>query len=119
MTQNPYNNAILSDNEFLDRTYLLLSNKIKRLQEIEKSKKRNKLPLPLLKEKFEITHNIIEAIRLLISLIDFESEHGPELADVYNDLALMLSKANIASEQIIGLRYYEISKAIVDGFRGK
>ena len=118
MAQNPYNNAILSDKEFLDRTYLLLKNKIKRLQEIEKSKKRNKLPLPLLKEKFEITHNILEAIRLLISLIDFESEHGPELADVYNDLSLMLSKANIAEEQFIGLRYYEIAEAIVDGFRG-
>ena len=117
MTQNPYNNAILSDKEFLDRTYLLLKNKIKRLQEIEKSKKRNKLPLPLLKEKFEITHNIIEAIRLLITLIDFESEYGPLLADVYNDLALMLSKANIADSSVLALKYYDITEAIIDGFR--
>jgi hypothetical protein len=117
MTQNPYNNAILSDKEFLDRTYLLLKNKIKRLQEIEESKKRNKLPLPLLKEKFEISHNVLEAIRLLITLIDFESQYGPDLADVYNDLALMLSKANIAEDKNIGLRYYEIAEAIVNGFR--
>lgn len=63
-----------------------MKKKVNRLIEIENSKKKNKLPLPLLKEKFEITLNILKAITELSKDIDYYKSESEELLNILNDL---------------------------------
>lgn len=84
------------DNEsFLRVTYKLMIKRVERLMEIDTKMKRGKLPLPLLKEKLEITSNMIEALRQLVGALDYENEVGVWLADVYNDISIKLSLGTI------------------------
>ena len=53
----------------------------------------------------------LEAIRLLINLIDFESKNGPTLADVFNDIAIMIGKGNLNDA-----KYYKIVIDIISEF---
>ena len=114
---NPYHkSAILGTQEFLSTVYILMLKKIKRLKEIELQKKRNKLPLPLLKEKLETTSKILEAIRELGLLINFETKEGPVLGDVLNDLGIMLGNANLAETSKEAIKNYEIAQIILEAF---
>ena len=81
----------LDQETFLRVTYKMMITKVERLIEIDTHMKRNKLPLPLLKEKSETVSNILEALRLLIGMLDYEKEIGVWLADVYNDIGVKLS----------------------------
>lgn len=114
---NPYNiNAVLGTEEFLSTTYILIKRKVKRLQEIENSKKRNKLSLPLLKEKFEVTSKALSAIMELTGMLDYNKTESIELADVLNDLGLLISKGNIAETKEIADYNYSICIIILEAF---
>jgi hypothetical protein len=65
-----YDNQILGTGEFLYLVYTKIKHKVKRLQEIEGTRTRGKISLPNLKEKFEITHNILESLTLIMKSID-------------------------------------------------
>lgn len=77
--------------EFLAITYKMMIKKVERLIEIDNSMKRKKLPLPLLKEKYEIVSNLMEALRLLINYLDYDTDLGKILAERYNEIGTMLS----------------------------
>ena len=106
----------LQSKDFLTTAYTLMLKKISRLVEIEKLKKRNKLPLPLLKEKFEETSKILESLNILIDSIDYNKKEGSELADILNDIGLNLSRANIAENTEEALYRYNICAVILDSF---
>ena len=110
----------MSNEEFLRISYTLMKKKIDRLIEIEKSKKKNKLPLPLIKEKFEITSKILESIRLISSLFDptKDEKFVKELFDIFNDFGILLGQANIAEDSKTALEKYNICKIILEGFLG-
>ena len=115
---NPYvdNQPPLDIVEFLKIAYTMMKKKVERLKEIEESKKRDKLPLPLVKEKFEITSNILKALLDLTSALDYTKPDAKELADILNDIGLMLSKGNIAESKEEALKYYDIVIYILDEF---
>ena len=113
MNSNPYQNSIQSPKEHLSIVYALIKKRIKRLVEIEKTRVRGKISLPLTKEKFEDTSKLLDALRILIQQIDFTNEIGVQLADFYNDIGLNLSRGNI-EEGAKALMYYDIAFAIVD-----
>lgn len=76
---------------FLAVTYKLLIKKVERLIEIDTHMRRGKTPLPLLKEKLESTSNIIEALRQLITLIDYDKPAGEMLSNLYNSISIKLT----------------------------
>ena len=108
----------LDNLEFLKISYTLMKRKIDRLIEIENFKKKNKLPLPLLKEKFEITSNILEAIKLISSQFNYDKDIG-ELLNILNDFGILLGQANIAEDSKTALEKYNICKIILEGFLGE
>jgi hypothetical protein len=113
--KNPYEQQQLTSAEFLSVTYKLMLKKVIRLKEIEALKVRNKLPLPILKEKLDIISNLLEALRVLNSTIDFNTEMGVELSNIFNEFGMRLTLANI-SETKEANQKYDICIAILEGF---
>jgi len=116
---NPYNNTTSIDaKDFLKISYTLMLKKIDRLIEIENMKRRNKIPLPQLGEKFKISSNILEAITLMGNSFDYNKDIG-ELLDIFNDFGILLGQANIANTKEEALQKYNICKIILEGFLGE
>jgi flagellin-specific chaperone FliS len=115
--KNTYEPQELPTQEFLSVTYKLMLKKVLRLKEIEGLKVRNKLPLPLLKEKLEIISKLLDALRVLNNSIDFNTEMGNNLSSIFNDFSIMLTIANI-SETEEAIQKYDSCVAILDGFLG-
>jgi len=113
---NPYQKE-MTNKEFLRTAYTLMKKKVNRLIEIEKSKKRNKLPLPLLKEKFEETSKILQSINLIGGM--FDPNYSKEvliLLDIFNDFGILLGQANISDDSEEALKKYNICIYILEGF---
>jgi len=113
---NPYDKQALPTKIFLERTYTLMRNKIFRLLEIEKSKIRGKLPLPLLKEKVETISKILEALGMLLTNIDYNNKEAHELSNILNDIGILLSQANITDDTNIAQLKYDIVIVTLDEF---
>lgn len=113
---NPYNSESMNTKDFLTITYKLIIKKVQWLQEIETHKKRDKLQLPLLKEKVNIISNIYSALKLIIDGIDYSNPNAKYFADILNDLGIMLSKANIAVSSIEANNQYNAVLAILESF---
>jgi hypothetical protein len=108
----------LNNFEFLRISYSLMKKKIQRLIEIENSKKKNKLSLPLLKEKFEITSNILKAIKIIADEFDYDSDIN-ELLSILNDFGILLGEANLSENSESALEKYNICIIILEGFLGE
>jgi len=108
----------LDNLEFLKISYTLMKIKIDRLIEIENSKKKNKLPLPLLKEKFEISSNVLEAIKLISTQFDYDRDIN-ELLSILNDFGILLGEANLSEDSKSALEKYNICIIILEGFLGE
>ena len=65
--------------EFLRSTYKMILIKMDTIINIQKQAT-GKLPLELLKKKYEETSKILKVLTELIKTIDYNSEHGPALA---------------------------------------
>jgi hypothetical protein len=111
--KSTYQNQVLGTEEFLFIAYTKMKQKIQRLQEIEQSKVRDKISLPLLKEKFEITHNILEALSLLIRSIDNE-----EVSNILAYIGIEISKGNIEKGTDAEVHYLKCIK-VIDSFLSK
>jgi len=98
--------------EFLETSFILMRNKVKKLQEINLKQKRGKLPLPLLKEKLENTSEILEALRLMISMLDYNNPETEEIIELYNTIGTRLSLANIDLDD----EMYQNVIDIIEGF---
>jgi hypothetical protein len=81
--QNPYEQNF-GDEDFLRVVYIRLIKKFNELKEIDTHKRRGKLPLPEMKKKQEIITDIYEVLRLLLSMIDYESDLGNVMSDRLN-----------------------------------
>jgi len=114
---NPYETAILGTEEFLRIAYTRMRVKVKRLQEIEDSKKRGKLPLPSLKEKFEITHAVLSALILLQNNIKDVQEYD-ELADLLGFIGIQISLGNISKTNEDASAHYQRVIKILNDFLG-
>ena len=114
---NPYNATAqpINTTEFLSLTYKMMLKKIERLIEIENSKKRGKLPLPLLKEKLETTSKVLEAIHLIADSFDYDKDIA-ELLDIFNDFGIILGEANMSDDHGIIIGKLNICKIILEGF---
>jgi len=109
----------LSTPEFLKTSYRLMLKKVLRLKEINLKKKRGKLPLPELKKKLESTSEILRAITLLISMLDFsnhETNDSVELADLLNTIGLRLTTANSELDTDKSDFQYQVIVHILEGF---
>ena len=95
---NPYNNSILSNEEFLRTVYSLMIKNINALLYIEESRKRGKLSLPELKEKYEIVSKILESLKILTENIDYNTKEGLELSDILNGLGINLTLGNVSDD---------------------
>ena len=113
--KNPYENQQMSQSDFLQKTYLLMRKKILRLIDIENSKVRNKIPLPVLKEKLEIISNVLKALSLLMDSLDYNNPMGVELSNIFNDFGILLTLANISKNKE-AISKYNIVIAILDEF---
>ena len=113
--KNPYQKESLKTEDFLQITYKLILKKINRIIEIQKLTK-NKVSLPLLKEKYEETSKILQTIVLLQKEIDFESERGRELSDILNEIGIVLSEANLTKDYKESLQKYDIVQAVFESF---
>jgi hypothetical protein len=116
-TNNPYieQSHSMDTHKFLEVSYKRMLSKIDRLIEIEKSKKRGKLSLPLLKEKVEISGNILEAVSIIGDSFDYTKDIG-ELLDILNDFGIILGEGNMAEDSETALQKYNICKIILEGF---
>lgn len=102
----------LSPVEFLNNVFVLMRKKVRRLIEINKKSKRKKLPLPLLKEKLELTTKILEALKIMLESLDYDKPEAREISDVYNTIAHRLAYANLDYD----LEKYENVLEIIEGF---
>ena len=109
---NPYQNQILGKEEFLFIVYAKIKQKIKRLQRIEQTRVRDKISLPLLKEKFEITHNVLETLCILIRDID---DKDNEIGDILAYIGIQISKGNIEKNTDAEFHYLKAIK-VIDSF---
>jgi len=105
----------LKTEDFLRITYRLMIRKINRIKEINGTSRRGKLPLPSLKEKYEETSKILQAVQELIKSLDFDNPDTSEIADLLNIIGLKISKANI-SEISDSEIYYDSAIAILEVF---
>jgi len=102
----------LTNLEFLDRAFILMKSKVKKIKDINAQQKRGKLPLPLLKQKLEMTSQILDALRVMIDQLDFNKPEAGEIADVYNTIAHRLALANIDLDD----KMYQNVIDIIEGF---
>ena len=98
--------------EFLDRAFILMRNKVQKIKDINSQQKRGKLPLPLLKQKLEMTSQILDALRVMISQLDFNKPEASEIAEVYNIIGHRLALANIDLDD----EMYQNVLDIINGF---
>jgi len=113
---NPYQKE-MTNKEFLRTAYTLMKKKVNRLIEIEKSKKKGKLSLPLLKEKFEESSKILQSINLIGDMFDPNySKDVLILLDIFNDFGILLGQANISDNSEEALKKYNICIYILEGF---
>jgi len=110
---NPYDNNIKSPEEFLRLFYALLRKNISILIEIEKSKKRNKLSLPKIKEKFEVTKKILDSLIIMQDNI-IDKEEYAELFDILNYIGLEVSKGNVSESE--AQKHYNNAFKVVDTY---
>jgi len=92
-----------------------MKKKIKRLQEIEDSKVRDKLPLPILKEKFEITRNVLQALILLQNDVKIDKEYD-ELGDALGFIGIQISLGNIGETNEEASAGYQRAIRVLEGF---
>jgi len=112
---NPYDNNVLGEIEFLNLTYTLMKKKVKRLIQIEDSRLRGKLSLPLIKEKFEETSKLLQSILHLQHDIKYTRKEDEELADILNYIGIEVSKGNIEKGTDATYHYLNAIK-VLDGF---
>jgi len=113
---NPYEtNAVLGMEEFLRIAYLKMKKKIMRLQEIEDSKVREKLPLPVLKEKFEITRNVLKALQFLQRDVKEEKQYD-ELVEMLGFVGFEISLGNIGKTNTDASYHYQRALFVINGF---
>jgi hypothetical protein len=112
---NPYTTAnTMSNPELLQTVYIKMKQKVILLKEINNKKKRGKLPLPLLKEKADISSNLLEVLNILISNVDMKVDGSNDYIDIMNDLGLILGRANILDDN--SNENYQLIIDILDGF---
>ena len=102
----------MSTLEFLNVTFVLMRKKVQKLKEINSKAKRGKLPLPLIKQKFEMTSDILKALRMMIGSIDYEKPEAEDLVEIYNTIGHRLSLANIDMDD----KMYQNVIDIIEGF---
>jgi len=93
----------ITNKEYLRITATLFIKNLNRLIEIEKKNKRGKIPLPLLKEKHDILHNIYEALSNMLKEIDYSDKKMVEFSDTLNEIGRLISIASTNSD----IQYYE------------
>lgn len=108
---NQYEND-MSTFQFLETSFTLMRKKVREIQELNNRQKRGKLSLPDLKIKLENTSKILESLRLMISILDFNKPESEEIAGLYNEIGRRLSLANV---ELSDERYQNIID-ILDGF---
>ena len=108
---NQYEND-MSTFQFLETSFTLMRKKVREIQELNNRQKRGKLSLPDLKIKLENTSKILESLRLMISILDFNKPEAEEIAGLYNEIGRRLSLANV---ELSDERYQNIID-ILDGF---
>ena len=102
----------ISTTEFLNSSFILMRKKVQRLKDINLKQKRGKIPLPLLKEKLENTSKILEALRILLDMLDYNNPDSNEIAEVYVIIGQRLSLANVDLDNDM----YQNVIDILDGF---
>lgn len=102
----------LSTFEFLETSFILLKKKVMKIKEINSRQRRGKLSLPDLKLKLEMTSDILEALRILISNLDFDKKESSEIAELYNTIGNRLSLANMDLDD----KMYQNVLDIIDAF---
>ena len=113
---NPYQNSAMDMKLFLETVYTKLRSKVQRLQEIEKSKIRGKLPLPIIKEKFELTKTILSVLLELQNAVDITKPENMELVDILGYLGIQVSLGNIEKDSEKALMHYQNIVIIFDEF---
>ena len=116
---NPYETSAvtLGQAEFLTIAYTRMRTKVRRLIEIEELKVRGKLSLPLIKEKFDITRNVLQAVGILQNDIK-DIENNMELADILAEIGFQISFGNVGIDKETSMRHYNNVVIILDCFFG-
>ena len=104
----------ISNLEFLEHAFLLMRKKVKTIQDLNTKQKRSKLPLPELKLKLEMTSQILEALRQMINMLDFNKKEAEEIAELYNTIGYRLSLANIELSDAMYQNIIEILDAFLE-----
>ena len=102
----------LTDQEFFRTFLVLLKKNMLELIDINSKNKKGKLPLPLLKRKAEITHNVLEAIRLIINDLDYSKLEIEELGTILTQIGYNTSIANLDFDE----KLYNINIDIIESF---
>jgi len=114
---NPYETSAvtLGQAEFLTIAYTRMRTKVRRLIEIEELKVRGKLSLPLIKEKFDITRNVLQAVGILQNDIK-DIENNMELADILAEIGFQISFGNVGIDKETAMRHYGNAVIVLDCF---
>jgi hypothetical protein len=114
---NPYENSTLGMSEFLEIAYTKMKGKVLRLKELNKPK--DELSLEEIKERFEITSNIIQSLLILQNNVDENAEIYEDLTKTFETIIVLLTKTNvpdIMEDTEIANKYYDYIISILDGF---
>ena len=88
----------MSPEDFLRTSYTLMIRKLNKIKNIDDQKVRGKLPLPLLKEQGELASSLLEGIRQMINLIDYEADVAREVADLLNEVGRLLGLSMVLKD---------------------
>jgi hypothetical protein len=117
MSTNPYQKTTLGMQEFLEIAYTKMKGKVLRLKELNKPK--DELTLEEIKERFEITSNIIQSLLILQNNLDENAEIYKELTETFEMIVTLLTKTNvpdIMENTELANKYYDYVISILDGF---
>lgn len=87
----------LSKEEFLTTSFLLLKRKLTKIYELTQQIQ----TLDVIKERFEKTSEVLEALRLMNLSIDFTSKDAYELSNYYINLQKLIFEGNNSNPNIL------------------
>lgn len=86
-----------SPEEFLNMTFILLKRKVNEIYKLTQEEQTNSI----IKKRYEKTSEVLEALRLISTMIDFNSKNAIDLSNHYLNLQKLIFEGNHSNPSIL------------------
>lgn len=86
-----------SSEEFLNMTFILLKKKVNEIYKLTQEEQTNSI----IKKRYEKTSEVLEALRLMSTMIDFNSNNAIDLSNHYLNLQKLIFEGNHSNPSIL------------------